>query len=384
MKIRKAIIPAAGLGTRVLPASKSIPKEMLNIVDKPAIQYIVEEAVEAGIEEILIITNRGKGAIEDHFDHSFELEANLRDNPAKKRIYDDILKPVHMANIYFLRQKETNGLADAIAKARGFIGNEPFAILYGDDVIMNDEYPVVKQLCDAYEKYGKGVCGVHGILAGHCIDNKQNFRRIDCFFYIAQLVHELLVYVQASCRIEKHKVVAVLFGVLDRSLCDIHRICRAHLEHRDIKLFADGLKLLDGSGTVDVARSEQRAFALLADVAGKLCAVCRLTCALKADEHYDARRLRADGQALIFAAHKLYELFVYYFDHLLSRRKRFEHIRTRGTLRYAFGKFLNDLVAYVGLEKRHAHFLHGFLDVGRGQSALAAQLFKGSGQLIGQ
>ena len=99
MKIRKAIIPAAGLGTRVLPASKSIPKEMLNIVDKPAIQYIVEEAVEAGIEEILIITNRGKGAIEDHFDHSFELEANLRDNPAKKRIYDDILKPVHMANI---------------------------------------------------------------------------------------------------------------------------------------------------------------------------------------------------------------------------------------------------------------------------------------------
>ncbi len=132
MKIRKAIIPAAGLGTRVLPASKSIPKEMLNIVDKPAIQYIVEEAVQAGIEEILIITNRGKGAIEDHFDHSFELEANLRDNPSKKRIYDDIMKPVHMANIYFLRQKETNGLADAIAKTRHFIGNEPFAILYGE------------------------------------------------------------------------------------------------------------------------------------------------------------------------------------------------------------------------------------------------------------
>ena len=105
MKIRKAIIPAAGLGTRVLPASKSIPKEMLNIVDKPAIQYIVEEAVEAGIEEILIITNRGKGAIEDHFDHSFELEANLKNNPAKKKIYDEILEPVHMANIYFLRQK---------------------------------------------------------------------------------------------------------------------------------------------------------------------------------------------------------------------------------------------------------------------------------------
>lgn len=161
MKIRKAIIPAAGLGTRVLPASKSIPKEMLNIVDKPAIQYIVEEAVEAGIEEILIITNRGKGAIEDHFDHSFELESNLKNNPSKKRIYDDILKPVNMANIYFIRQKETKGLADAILRAKNFIGNEPFAILYGDDVITNrGGKPVIGQLCDAYEKFGKGVVGV--------------------------------------------------------------------------------------------------------------------------------------------------------------------------------------------------------------------------------
>ena len=161
MKIRKAIIPAAGLGTRVLPASKSIPKEMLNIVVKPAIQYIDEEAVEAGIEEILIITNRGKGAIEDHFDHSFELESNLKNNPSKKRIYDDILKPVNMANIYFIRQKETKGLADAILRAKNFIGNEPFAILYGDDVITNrGGKPVIGQLCDAYEKFGKGVVGV--------------------------------------------------------------------------------------------------------------------------------------------------------------------------------------------------------------------------------
>lgn len=161
MKIRKAVIPAAGLGTRVLPASKSIPKEMLNIVDKPAIQYIVEEAVEAGIEEILIITNRGKGAIEDHFDHSFELEYNLKGNPAKQRIYDDVLKPVNMANIYFVRQKETKGLADAILRARNFIGNEPFAILYGDDVIVNQGgKPVIGQLCDAYEKYGQGIVGV--------------------------------------------------------------------------------------------------------------------------------------------------------------------------------------------------------------------------------
>lgn len=161
MKIKKAIIPAAGLGTRVLPASKSVPKEMLNIVDKPAIQYIVEEAVAAGIEDILIITNRGKGAIEDHFDHSFELEANLKGNPSKKKIYDDVLKPSALANIYFLRQKETNGLADAIYRAKSFVGDEPFAILYGDDVITNTGgQPVIGQLCDAYEKYGMGVVGV--------------------------------------------------------------------------------------------------------------------------------------------------------------------------------------------------------------------------------
>lgn len=161
MKVRKAIIPAAGLGTRVLPASKSIPKEMLNIVDKPAIQYIVEEAVAAGIEEILIITNRGKGAIEDHFDHSFELETNLKSNPSKKKIYEDVLAPANMANIYFIRQKETKGLADAIYRAKGFVGDEPFAILYGDDVTVNPGgKPVIAQLCEAYEKYGCGVVGV--------------------------------------------------------------------------------------------------------------------------------------------------------------------------------------------------------------------------------
>jgi len=200
MKIRKAIIPAAGLGTRVLPASKSIPKEMLNIVDKPAIQYIVEEAVQAGIEEILIITNRGKGAIEDHFDHSFELEANLRDNPSKKRIYDDIMKPVHMANIYFLRQKETNGLADAIAKTRHFIGNEPFAILYGDDVITNPGgQPVIGQLCDAFEKYGKGIVGVKEVprkdVGKYCsLDVKPlEGRLMECFNIIEKPTEEQII-----------------------------------------------------------------------------------------------------------------------------------------------------------------------------------------------
>ncbi len=159
MKIKKAIIPAAGMGTRVLPASKAVPKEMLNIVDKPAIQYIVEEAFASGIEDVLIITNRGKGAIEDHFDHSFELEAKLEGNESKKKIYDDVMACSNFGNIYFIRQKETKGLGHAVLCAKSFVGNEPFAVLYGDDVIVS-ETPVTKQLCDAYEKYGKGTVGV--------------------------------------------------------------------------------------------------------------------------------------------------------------------------------------------------------------------------------
>ncbi len=159
MKIKKAVIPAAGLGTRVLPASKAIPKEMLPIVDKPAIQYIVEEAVAAGIEDILIITNRGKGAIEDHFDHSFELEAGLKSKPEKASILKTVEFPSALANIYFIRQKETKGLGDAVLRAEKFIGDEPFAVLYGDDVIIGED-PCIAQLCRAYEKYGKGVLGI--------------------------------------------------------------------------------------------------------------------------------------------------------------------------------------------------------------------------------
>ena len=149
MKIKKAIIPAAGLGTRVLPASKALPKEMLPIVDKPAIQYIVEEAVRAGITDILIITNRGKGVIEDHFDHSVELEAML----------ETLDKVANLANIYYIRQKETRGLGDAVLRAKEFVGTEPFAVLYGDDVIIG-EPPAIGELCEAYEKYGKSVVGI--------------------------------------------------------------------------------------------------------------------------------------------------------------------------------------------------------------------------------
>ncbi|MEE1244379.1 MAG: UTP--glucose-1-phosphate uridylyltransferase GalU [Acutalibacteraceae bacterium] len=158
MKIRKAIIPAAGLGTRVLPASKSCPKEMLPIVDKPAIQYIVEEAVKAGITDILIITNRGKGIIEDHFDHSVELE-NMLEKRGRTDTLEELNNLANMANIYYLRQKETRGLGDAVLRAKQFVGDEPFAVLYGDDVIIG-EIPAIGELIAAYETFGKSVVGI--------------------------------------------------------------------------------------------------------------------------------------------------------------------------------------------------------------------------------
>ena len=152
-KIRKAVIPAAGMGTRVLPATKSMPKEMFPIVDKPAIQYIVEEAVKSGIEEILIITNRGKGIIEDHFDYSPELEqALLKSN--KTAFYETVHAIPKIANITFIRQKETKGLGHAVHCAKNFVGDEPFAVMFGDDVIIGED-PAIGQLIRAYEKYGR-------------------------------------------------------------------------------------------------------------------------------------------------------------------------------------------------------------------------------------
>ena len=158
--IRKAIIPAAGLGTRVLPASKAVPKEMLPIVDKPAIQYIVEEAVNAGITDILIITNRGKGVIEDHFDHSFELEHLLETRGGKDEVLSELKSVAKMANIYFIRQKEAKGLGHAVLCAKSFVKDEPFAVMYGDDVIINEKDPVVGQVIRAYEKHGKCAVGI--------------------------------------------------------------------------------------------------------------------------------------------------------------------------------------------------------------------------------
>ena len=160
MKIKKAVIPAAGLGTRVLPASKAVPKEMLNIVDKPAIQYLVEECAAAGITDILIVTSRGKGVIEDHFDYAFELEEKLRGNPDKHTLYDAVHGVADLANLYYIRQKETKGLGHAILAAESFVGDEPFAILYGDDIIYSDREPVIGQLIDAFNTTGKCATGV--------------------------------------------------------------------------------------------------------------------------------------------------------------------------------------------------------------------------------
>ena len=150
MKVRKAIIPAAGLGTRLLPNTKSIPKEMLPLVDKPVIQYIVEEAVSAGIEEILIITNRGKSPIEDYFDYSPDLEERLIKD-GKQDEAETVRAVADMADVFFLRQKETKGLGHAIWRAKTFVGDEPFAILLGDDIMLSEK-PVLKQLVEAAEE----------------------------------------------------------------------------------------------------------------------------------------------------------------------------------------------------------------------------------------
>lgn len=160
-KVKKAVIPVAGFGTRMLPATKAIPKAMLPIVDKPAIQYIVEEAVAAGIEEILLIVGRGGASIEDHFDRAPELEAAL-EKPGKEKLLEDVRACAGLADIFFLRQKETKGLGHAILMARAFTQDEPFVVLYGDDVIMGED-PVAAQLCRAWAQYGRPCVGIREV-----------------------------------------------------------------------------------------------------------------------------------------------------------------------------------------------------------------------------
>ncbi|MCI9176064.1 MAG: UTP--glucose-1-phosphate uridylyltransferase GalU [Lachnospiraceae bacterium] len=180
MKVNKAIIPAAGLGTRFLPATKAQPKEMLPIVDKPTIQYIIEEAVEAGIQDIIIVTGRNKRSIEDHFDRSIELELEL-ERGAKLEMLDMVKEISEMANIHYIRQKEPRGLGHAILAAQHFIGNEPFAVLLGDDVVVAKQ-PCLGQMLDVFREYQTSILGVqtvarevvdkYGIIAGKQVDDR--------------------------------------------------------------------------------------------------------------------------------------------------------------------------------------------------------------------
>ncbi|NFG58741.1 UTP--glucose-1-phosphate uridylyltransferase GalU [Clostridium botulinum] len=161
-KIRKAVIPAAGLGTRFLPATKAQPKEMLPIVDKPTLQYIIEEAIDSGIEEILIITGRNKKSIEDHFDRSLELEIEL-EKSGKIELLEMVKDISNMVDIHFIRQKEPKGLGHAIHCAKAFTGDEPFAVLLGDDIVYNEGKPCLKQLIDCYNEYKTSVLGVQTV-----------------------------------------------------------------------------------------------------------------------------------------------------------------------------------------------------------------------------
>lgn len=161
MKVRKAIIPSAGLGTRFLPATKAMPKEMLPIIDKPAIQYIVEEAVESGIENIIIVTGKGKRAIEDHFDNSYELEKKLLEK-GNYDLLDEVQRPSKLVDVHYIRQKEPKGLGHAIWCARKFIGNEPFAVLLGDDIVRSSK-PCLKQMIELYEDLKRSIIGVQQV-----------------------------------------------------------------------------------------------------------------------------------------------------------------------------------------------------------------------------
>ena len=161
MKIRKAIIPAAGLGTRFLPATKAMPKEMLPIVDKPTIQYIVEEAINSGIEDIIIVTGKGKRAIEDHFDHSFELEQNLFEK-GKFELLKEVQKSSKLVDIHYIRQKEPKGLGHAVWCARKFIGDEPFAVLLGDDIV-DAKKPCLQQMIEQYAMSEASILGVQKV-----------------------------------------------------------------------------------------------------------------------------------------------------------------------------------------------------------------------------
>lgn len=189
-KITKAVIPAAGLGTRMLPVSKSVPKEMLPVDAKPAMQYLVEEAASSGITDILIITAKGKECIQNHFTTCFEYEKKLLE-AGKQDLYSEISAISGIANIYFIYQHETKGLGHAIKLSQSFVGNDPFAVLYGDDLILSEK-PVIGQLCSVYEEFGKSVAGVKTVssdlIGKYCSLKAEHLR--DGIHYVTDMIEK--------------------------------------------------------------------------------------------------------------------------------------------------------------------------------------------------
>jgi UTP--glucose-1-phosphate uridylyltransferase len=203
MKVRKAIIPAAGLGTRFLPATKAMPKEMLPIVDKPTIQYIVEEAIESGIEDIIIVTGKGKRAIEDHFDNSFELEHNLFERQ-KFELLNEVQKSSNLVDIHYIRQKEPKGLGHAIWCARKFIGDEPFAVLLGDDIV-RAEKPCLRQMIEQFESHAASIIGVQ-----HVSDEEVSRYGIVDGFKIEERLHHINHLVEKPSKEEAPSNLAII------------------------------------------------------------------------------------------------------------------------------------------------------------------------------
>jgi len=219
LQLRKAIIPAAGLGTRFLPATKAQPKEMLPIVDKPTLQYIIEEAVQSGIEEILIITGRNKKSIEDHFDKSVELELEL-EAKGKYDLLEEVRKISDMVNIHYIRQKEPRGLGHAILCAKSFIGNEPFAVMLGDDIVDNEK-PCLKQMMEVYARYKTTILGVqqiprgdvskYGIVDGRLIEDR--------IYKVRELVEKPSVEEAPSdiAILGRYVITPAIFGILEQT-----------------------------------------------------------------------------------------------------------------------------------------------------------------------
>ena len=229
----------------------------------------------------------------------------------------------------------------------------------------------------------KGCRGVDRVLARHRIDDQQDLGGFDRVADAPQLVHQLLVDVQAAGRVKKDQVVAVLLRMLDRGFGDVHGVGLSHLEHGDVQLPADGLQLRDGGGTVDVAGGQQRTFTLLAHIGGELGPVRGLARALQADEHHDARRFRGDVQLLVRPAHEGAELLVDDLDDHLRRGEGLEHVGSAGAFGHGLGEVLDDLVADVRFQQGHAHLAHRLAHVGGGQSAFAAQALESRIQFFG-